>query len=120
MAEKKVLGFQFEPRKIRVDRPGEESEPDWESCYDSDIDNEVNEQCRGELPVNAWCKCGPKCVAMPTEIENLCCHELEGEYVFSWQEGMYLVSSVMLWFCNKAMSCKQTQTKRLKSIFGMH
>ena len=58
MAEKKVLGFQIESTKIRFDRPGDDSDSSWESCYDSEFEEvEEREIFRTELPVEGWCKC---------------------------------------------------------------
>lgn len=78
MAERQILGFQFEPTKknmriLREDAPGSGSDSDWEPV--SDIRSRPREaRCR--KPVENWCQC-KKCQNMPFEIECKCCHELQ-------------------------------------------
>ena len=84
MAEKRILGFQFEPaiknmRIVRENAPGSDSESDWEPV--SDIGSNVREaRCR--KPVENWCSC-KKCESMPYEAECKCCHELQSADVFN-------------------------------------
>ena len=77
MAQKnnEIMGFQFEPRIVRKDKPGDDSDSSWTTFDDSSEDEGSGENRCGKS-IQYWCACG-NCVPMPSEAESLCCSELE-------------------------------------------
>ena len=70
---KTVLPYQFEP--LRVDE--EDSDDGWETVEeDSDIEQTLIGEERGQKEANEWCLCG-NCQRMRKSIECICCKEVD-------------------------------------------